>query len=50
MGSLLTKKEGFQAKKIFWDPPYHPHYYIFGGSRRVISKVFLGFRNFGYDF
>jgi hypothetical protein len=21
-----------------------------GGSRGVISKVFLGFRNFGYDF
>jgi hypothetical protein len=45
MGSLLTKIEGFQPIKIFWDPPYPPHYHIFGGPRGVYSNVFLG-----YDF
>jgi hypothetical protein len=50
MGSYLTKIEGFQPPEKFGDPPYPPHYGIFGRKRGKISKMVLGFRNFGYDF
>ena len=50
MGSYVTKILGFHPKKKFGDPPYHPHYAIFGRKRGVFRKVVQGFQNLRYDF
>ena len=47
---LLTNKNiriPINNKKV-GDPPYPPHYHIFGGTRGVNSKIVVGFQNFAW--
>ena len=48
--SARTKIFGFYETKLFMYPLYPQHYDTLGRTRRVISKVVLGLRNFRYVF
>ena len=42
--SNITIRIPIEEEKV-GDPPYPPHYDIFGGTRGVNSKIVAGFKN-----